>query len=284
MPYPKVFIQVLNYNGTGLTARCVQSLLALDYPEKTITIIDNGSTDRSFIELKELFPDLSFIENGRNLGFGAGHNVGVRQARIQGADYVWLVNQDAWVEPDSLSRLIETCQPDPSIGMASPLVLNPDRSVWFAGGHIRWVRMRTVHEHQPVRTDRSYETETISGCAPLLSLAAIGQAGLFDERYFLYYEDADLSARFRRAGFRLIIEPRAVVFHAEKSNTNNPEKLYWLVRSGLQFFGCQTPSLWRLPQRIFLGVRRAWNVFESWLFPRSRKVQEVARAYRDAIL
>ncbi len=283
MPQPLVAIQVLNYNGLELTARCLDSLLALEYSEKTITVIDNGSTDGSLEALKRRYPSIHFFENGRNLGFGAGHNVGIRSALKAGAAYVWLVNQDAWVDPQALVSLVEACEADARVGAVSPLVLSPDQSVWFAGARIRWIRMRVTHIRRTI-SRRPYPTESLSGCAPLLVRSALERAGMFDERYFLYYEDADLSCRFQRAGYRLMVDPQARIFHEERSNTDNPEKLYWLVRSGIQFFRTHTPSSVRLPQRLFLFLRQAKNRIDRTLFPRSESVRQVARAYRDSSL
>src|SRR5207249_4614225 len=99
---PFVYVVVLNWNLKEMTAACVASLLASDYPRSKVMVVDNGSTDGSRDYLIDRFPGLEVIETGRNLGYAAGNNLGIRNALAAGADLVLLLNNDTVVEPSTL--------------------------------------------------------------------------------------------------------------------------------------------------------------------------------------
>lgn len=231
---PLVFILILNYDGGKPLSLCLQSLLRLDYTNTRIVVIDNASTDGSFEEAKRISSRASFIRNSENVGFAKGINVGLRFAINQGADFVWLLNPDATASTNSLRKLIDLMRRNPQIGIASPIILSPNRKVWFGGGIIRWMRFRATHE-KPLSLTSPFETEFVSGCALLIRRAVLESIGLLDEHFFLYYEDVDFSLRARKAGFQAVIHPKSTVIHSEESQ-KNPRKTYWLIRSGLFFF------------------------------------------------
>ena len=128
------------------------------------------------------------------------------------------------------------------------------------------------------RTDAPYTTGYLSGCALFLPRKAIERIGLFDEGYFLYYEDADLSVRARKKGCGLLVVPQATVVHSEQS-TENPEKTYWLVRSGLRFFREHTPAPLRLWVWIYTLLRRVKNKIDK--LQGKREALPVSVAYAD---
>ncbi len=275
---PLVFILVLNYNGRETLPRCLRSLFHLDYPALRIVVIDNNSTDGSFELMKQKYREVHFIRNSENVGFARGMNVGIKFALDQHAEYVWLVNPDTVVSKDSLRILIELLEHHAEIGMASPLILSPSRrKVWFGGGKIAWLRMRALHTTARSRSI-PFETGFLSGCALLVRAPVFRIVGIFDERFFLYYEDADLSFRAKRAGFPVIVHPKALILHSEES-AKNPEKTYWLVRSGLFFFRKHTP---------FLCIPFFWGAFFlRWLrnafhIATTRNTDKTALSVRDA--
>jgi len=260
---PRVSIHILNYNGGDDILICLRSLCQLTYENLRILVIDNASADDSLARIQAEFPSIDIIRNTVNLGFGGGHNVGIRDALDRRIPYIWLLNQDAAVAADALSQLIETAEANPSIGAMSPRVLNPDDTVWFEGGQINWWRMRAVHT--PTQPGR--DPEYLSGCALFLRSSILSPTGLFDEDFFLYYEDADISRRIQRAGFRLLVEPKARVWHTEASNHNNPHKTLWLVWSGLLFFQKQTPWYFRCWTQLYILFRVGYNYFLCQLHP-----------------
>ena len=102
---PSVHIVILNWNGWRLTLECLRSLQGLDYADTTIWVVDNGSTDDSLERLRDSGLAPRILENGANLGFGAGCNPAIRRALAEGAEYVWLLNNDTCVDPGALAAI-----------------------------------------------------------------------------------------------------------------------------------------------------------------------------------
>jgi GT2 family glycosyltransferase len=113
---PRVTCILLNWNGWGDTLDCLAALKESSYPHLDVMVVDNGSTDESVARIRAANPGLTLLETGLNLGFAAGNNVGVRHALKNGADYVWLLNNDTRPAPHALSALIDKVQTDRRIG------------------------------------------------------------------------------------------------------------------------------------------------------------------------
>jgi GT2 family glycosyltransferase len=276
---PSVFIIILNFNGGTDLEACLESVCQLDYQNCEVVLVDNGSTDGSYEKAKDNFPGFFFLNNNRNLGFSAGNNVGIRFSLKKGAKYILLLNNDTLVSCDFLTKLVSSFSGQPQAGIASPVIFDRAERLWFSGGKIDWLRMRTKHLIKE-KSLKSYESEFITGCAMLIKKEVFKKIGLLDERFFLYYEDADFSLRSKRAGFRNIIVPTARIKHLEKSEKLRENKVYWLVLSGLIFFQKNSPLLWRVWQRLFVAIRKAKNRLD--IKNRPDKInQAVARAYAD---
>jgi GT2 family glycosyltransferase len=239
---PLVAIIVLNWNGRDDTVACVESLRGSNYQNAKVLIVDNGSTDDSVAEFARRFPDLRCIQNGENRGFAEGNNVGMRAALAEGADYVFLLNNDATIEPEALDRLVAAAEAQPDVGIVGPKILYRDepRRIWYAGGtisplgrmgHEGWNR---IDEGQ---WDAPRETGYVTGCAFLVKRAVLVKVGLFAPEYFLLFEEADLCVRARREGFRCWVEPRAIVRHKVSSSFGglSPQYYYYFMRNYLLF-------------------------------------------------
>lgn len=278
MKYPKVFVIILNYNGRNTVRRCLDSVYKCDYPNLEVVLVDNNSSDGSFEYIKKRFSKVHFIKNSENLGFSAGNNVGIKFALERMAQYVFLLNNDAWIQEDTISKLVQFSKHYPSAGIISPLILKEDNKPWFSGGRIDWMRMRTVHND-----NNQMHNDYITGCAMLVKKEVFGKIGLFDEDYFLYYEDADFSLRAKKAGFEVKVCKDCAVHHSEKSEVENPNKVYWLVLSGIIFFKKNTPRYWKPWVTIYLFLRKLKNKRDV-----KRGDSEIARkvqqAYKDAKL
>lgn len=278
---PLVGIVVLNFNGEDCLEACLFSLTKLDYSRTVILVVDNASTDNSFEKARKRFPQFEFLQNKENLGFAGGMNVGIRQTLARGAEWVWILNNDAVAEESALTRLMWTAQERPDAGLLSPYILSyPEKSLWFGKGKINRLRMRVEHgEPSLVEKKLSYhESEFLTGCALLIKKEVTEAIGILDERYFLYYEDVDYSRRARNSGFSLLAVPKARVYHRERSNLST-EKLYYLVYSGLVFFrrhasGWYTPYFW-----LYVTIRRIKNALDMALG--MEKAYIVRRAYDD---
>jgi GT2 family glycosyltransferase len=275
----KVFVIILNFNGKDSLSDCLRAVFQSDYPNFETIIIDNDSQDGSFEQAKLNFSKASFIKNAKNVGFSKGNNVGIRYALEKFADYVFILNNDAIIQKSTLSELITTAEKYPGAGIISPLILNADnKTIWFAGGIIDWLTMKTLHITS-IFSDKPYFSQYISGCAMLIKKEVFKKIGLFDERFFLYYEDADFSLRTKKAGFNLIINPLIKIKHFEQS-TKTTSKNYWLVLSGLLFFKTHATLLYKFWYMFYVPVRKAKNFYKK-LFLNSSEVQNVSKAYSD---
>ncbi len=282
---PSVFVTVLNYNGKSVIRKCLLGIFELDYPNLEVIVVDNHSTDGSLEIVREFFPRCHIIANPANLGFSAGNNIGIRFALEKMADYVFLLNNDAVLEKNTLARLIEDCEQNSKIGIISPVILNKkSKKIWFAGGKINWLRMKAEHLNDPSFPEtKLFESQYICGCAMLIKQKVFREIGLFDEKFFLYYEDADFSLRARKKGFHLAVCPRTVAYHAERSeyNENNKtNKTYWLIISGIIFFRKHTPFFLKPWQMIYFLGRRLKNYCDL-MFRKKRIAFVVRQAYRD---
>ena len=278
---PKIFIVVLNFNGKDTLAACLSSIFQSDYLNFEVIVVDNDSKDGSLEQAKNDFSRAHFIKNPSNMGFSRGNNLGIRYALEKFADYVFILNNDTLIEKTTLSSLISAMENAPSIGIASPIIFNADSTtLWFAGGLIHWQKMKTEHLHQ-TQSEIPYSTEYISGCAMFVKKDVFKKIGLFDERFFLYYEDADFSFRAKKAGFDLFMIPSSHIKHFEQSSVTNKLKTYWLVLSGLLFFRSNSSflnKLWII--FIYLPLRKTKNFYDL-LFKKSLTAHDVRKAYKD---
>jgi GT2 family glycosyltransferase len=146
-------------------------------------------------------------------------------------------------------------------GLLSPTIYDSvTKKLWFGKGKIEYTRMRAVHV-KPSHGELSsgaFESEFLTGCALLMSRPLVEAIGYLDERFFLYYEDADFSLRAKEAGFSLVVVPEAKVWHAEQSNQSE-SKLYHLVLSGLLFFEKHGKGLWKPYFFVYGTIRRIKN-------------------------
>lgn len=276
---PKLFVIVLNYNGKDTLPACLASVYQSDYSNFEVVVVDNNSKDGSFEAAKNQFSRAHFIRSPQNIGFAKGNNLGLRFALEKFADFVLLLNNDAFLQKNTLSMLLEAAQEKKSPAIFNPLIVNKnDQKIWFAGGEIKWLQMKNVHLTKTTAA-KIYPTQYCTGCAMLVSKEIFKKIGLFDERYFLYYEDADFSVRALKAGFGLFICPSAKVSHAEQSCAKNKTKVYWLVLSGLLFFSTNGAS----PQRIwffFYFLLRKFKNLYLIVFEPSLEATQVQQAFQ----
>lgn len=234
---------VLNWNRREDTLACIASLLQSSYEAMRVLVCDNGSTDDTPAAVRAVFPGVEVLELERNLGFAAGMNAGIRHALAAGAEQVLLMNNDTTVDRLMVERLVAHTSRD--VGLVAPLIFyasQPDL-IWSAGGRrSRW----TLEQTHTMRGQRDrpdwplvIERDFVPGCAMLLSRAMLEVVGLFDERFFMYYEDSDLCLRIQRVGFRLLLVPGARMWHKVATSSGGADSAaerYHMARSSVLFF------------------------------------------------
>lgn len=256
---PLVCVVVLNWNGGDTVPLCLRSLAATTYPVLHVVVVDNGSSDGSVQKISSPLTALggTLLCNERNLGFTGGVAVGLGEALRRDAGYVFLLNDDAMVDPACIATLVAALQERPGVGLAGPRIVWDDRpdTLWSAGMSVSWATA-TVHAHRD-EPSRAVDTidpaarrlvQGLSGCALLVDRAVIDAIGSLDERYFAYYEDVDWCLRAREAGWRSLYVGDAVARHAGSVSANRGEDRsqsalvnYYGARNALLFMDTHAP-------------------------------------------
>jgi GT2 family glycosyltransferase len=260
--HPKIVSIVLNWNGWRDTAGCLRSLARLEGVDHEPLVVDNGSTDGSVERLRGEFPGLQVVETGANLGFGGGVNRGIAAAMARGAEFLWLLNNDATVAPDSLAALVATLQERPDAGFACSKILLADRPdvLWYAGGTCDtptgFVRHVGQGETDRGQHDHVGDLEFACGCSLLARRRTVEAIGPMPEDYFLYWEDVAWSAMAAAAGWKIAFAPASRVWHAvgaslaPDATSGELLRARYLMRNRILFHRRHRPD--RLP-RIVLG-------------------------------
>ena len=238
---PRVDVVVLNWNGWQDTIGCLETLQRQDYPHVNVLVVDNGSTDGSVDHIRNAIPTVELFQTGANLGFGGGCNAGIRLALARGADYVWLINSDATVDPGALSALVRRAGQDPMLGAVGSVLYDaepPGQVQLWGGGSVNLWLGRSRHRLSPGSVD------FISGASVLLRRAALNGVGLFDDaNFFMYWEDTDLGFRMRQAGWRLAVAEDSQVWHKQSASLGrgSPVLDEYSTGSGVRFLRRYAP-------------------------------------------
>ncbi|MDE2825373.1 MAG: glycosyltransferase family 2 protein [Gemmatimonadota bacterium] len=253
-PEPHVTIVILNWNREADTLECLDSLARMTYPAFSIVVVDNGSTDGSPEAIErwgcEHLP-LTLIRNGENRGFVRGSNQGMRHALSKDADYMFLLNNDTVVEPDAISLLVATAERSNDTGMAGPKIYQygKDNVLDSAGTRtIPWLAQGFLIGHgedDRGQYDHPGDLPYVTGTALLVKRAVLEKIGLMDEDYFCYFDDFDWGLKARKAGYRLLFAPEAVVHHkgSQTAGFNSPFYVHHMVRSRILFARKNVPLL-----------------------------------------
>ena len=233
--FPLVSILLVNLDGKEYLERCLSSVLAQDYPNFEVILIDNGSTDGSIEFVKERFPTVMIIQNEENLGFSTANNIGIETSR---GEYLVTLNNDTEVEGQWLAEMVGAIQSAPGVGMIAPKMLNHYRREIIDSTGIEIDLAGIAWNRRHGERDEGREREPLEVFGPcagaaLYSRELLEQIGLFDQDYFSFYEDADLAWRARLAGWRCLYVPTARVYHVHSGSWNkNPSfKLFLIGRN-----------------------------------------------------
>ncbi|WP_047682711.1 MULTISPECIES: glycosyltransferase family 2 protein [Xenorhabdus] len=267
-----IYIIVLNWNGAEDTISCVKSLLKSNYDNYNIIVVDNKSTDNSYLKLKYELPiiagnptnffeisienikkhkcqrnkEILLIQSGSNLGYAGGNNIGILFALNQtDMEYVWILNNDTEVHPSAIEELIIKCKSNSEIGICgSRLILFDDRTKMQSLGGIHNKLLCTTKQYAWMQNasikyndnEVAEKIDYVVGAAMFLTKRCLNNVGLLSEDYFLYFEELDICLRAKSKGFLIGVCSESHVYHKEGASTGGGKNNiadYYSIRNRL---------------------------------------------------
>ena len=268
MKFNRVYIILLNWNGKEDTLECLESVQKIDYPNFKTIVVDNGSSDGSVSAIQKEFPKVKVIKTGKNLGYAGGNNFGIRYALKNGTDYILILNNDTIVDPQILKAFIGAASQIQQPGILSPIIyyFSHKKKIWYAGGQqfkktarFRHVGIGCIENRKDYKT--FMETDYASGCALFTNASVFRKIGLFDEKFFLTYEETDFCYRAKNENIRSYVVPEAKVWHKISVSFGGEKSPIY------QYYKTRNRLLWAeryLPKNIFFKIilKDLYNLIE----------------------
>ena len=283
MAQPHIVTIVLNTNRRQDTLACLASLERGACPNCAVIVLDNASTDGSVEAIRSGFPAVQIIPLAQNRGYAGNNNVGIKAALEQGADWVFVLNEDTVLAPDCLSHLVEAGERDPRVGIVGPMVYHHNEPcvIQSAGGRLSslWV---ATHIGQNEVDQGQYPTprrvDWISGCAILVRRAVIEQVGMLDERFYYYWEETEWCIRARKTGWNIVHVPYAKLWHkgVQRDYHPAPSVTYYNTRNRLL-------ALAKHHAPLFVWICTWWQTFKTLASWTIKPIWRSKRAHRDAM-
>lgn len=281
-PPPATRVIVLNWNNFADTAACIASLRDVGQSGLQVVVVDNGSTDDSFVQLRDRFPDIPVLGTGTNLGFAGGVNFGLNHALRQSDwEFAWLLNNDTEVDPGALRAMLQAAQDNPRVGVVGAVLHDfADRGVvqdWGGSFLSTWTGMPRSARHPQSKINY------ICGASMLIRRSVLDDVGLFDPGFFFYFEDADFCFRAQANGWAMGVAEQARIYHKGSASilrlSLNQARYYrasqirFLRKHGrFPYPAIVLTTLWRLlhslalgQNDVFRGTCLGWR--EGWSSP-----------------
>jgi GT2 family glycosyltransferase len=275
---------VVAWNSGERLLAALASAAAGSPPPDWLFVVDNGAGDGSLAAVARDFPAVAILGDGDNRGYSGGNNLAIGPALARGADFVWLLNDDVLVAPDTLATLLAAARVEPRAGLLGPLVcrLEEPERVLSAGGYLRggWFadHLAAGAPRAAVAPDVA-AVDFLSGCALLASRPFVERVGGLDEDYFMYHEDVDWAYRARAAGFLALAVRGALAWHPDtgRRDAESPRVTYYVARNSLLFLRRRRAGRLALARALAGHLRTllSWTVRPKW---RSRRPQRDALA------
>jgi len=280
----KIIIVTINFNSEEETVKCLESLKKLNrnnfYLE--VVVVDNGSEKEFILKKKKNGLSIHVIRLNTNKGFTGGNNAGIKFALEKNPDYIMLLNNDTLVDKNLMKEFLLFSEKNPLAGLIGPKIYfmkghefhierykkrDLGRILWYAGGGIDFANVMSFHrgvdEVDNGQYDEIEETGFVSGCCMFIKAQLLKEIGGFDERYFLYFEDADLNLKIKKSGYKIFYNPKAFLWHitsASSGGSGSSLHDYFLTRNRLIFGMAYAPfrskiALFRESVRLIVGGR-----------------------------
>ncbi len=279
--FPRVSVVVATYNLKDTFLQCLASIAKQDYSDLKIIVVDNGSTDGTGEAVKKKFPRVKLIKNAKNLGVTGGVNAGLKEAT---GDYIWFVDHDNIFKPKMLKEMVRLAESDPAIGVVVPKIYywKPKDIIWAAGTGINLLTGENLsREGKDVGQYDKVEEIQVAPANFLVKKAVIDKVGAYDDIYFISYEDADLSFRIRKAGYKIVYTPKAVCYHQipllDKMSMKKRwlNRAYWTSRNKIIFMRKHSPFF-----AIFVLLYPIWFCLYTYQAVRYRNFNALLNFYK----
>jgi GT2 family glycosyltransferase len=300
MNKPDISIIIVSFNTIDLLRDCLQSLAkeAGNVNYETI-IIDNGSKDGSADMVECEFPEITLIRSEINLGFGAANNLGFAKAR---AEYVVLLNSDAFLKPQALEKSLAYMQADSTIGLGGARLVGA-KEEWQPSARMfpsllnEFITTSGLGDKYPKsrffgRVDRTWAdpneaamVDWVPGAFSIIPRRVLEEVGYFNEDFFLYYEEVELCKRIKAAGYNIWYWPDVIVTHlggesaktlAQFNMSDTGKQIYlWEMRSALLFY-CKHYG--RISAWLWLHMKRLWFKLRTWKNSLSKQTERKNKA------
>lgn len=257
---PLVSVIIVNHNGMDDLKVCLHSL-AENCPGFEIIVVDNNSTDGSREMISKQFPQVVLISNPDNRGFPAANNQGIRASK---GHFLLFLNPDTVVYPQSLEILLTAIQQRPEYGGIGPALLTGENEVQISfGGRVGFLTqvlqkycLNPYYQYVLKHRRKVRDVGWLSGACLLVRRDVIEQIGMFDEDFFLYFEDIDLCYRIRDKGWKLCYFPESKIFHSGGTSTGKHKQAsrFFYRKSQLYFYSKHNSRLSLLMLRVYLGL------------------------------
>jgi GT2 family glycosyltransferase len=238
----EVGVIIINYK----TSHLIQGLINSIFEENiqiSIFLLDNGSTEETFLELKDVKDDrLIILRSQSNLGFAGGTNflVNYISKYHKSINYIFLLNPDALCQPNLIGGLLNILMRKSNAACISPQIINENGKPGYSGGIINYkkgVVVTSLFDNEKSDID-FFEIDVFSGCAVLLNLKKFEEVGKFNEDLFMYFDEADVSIKFKKLGFKVLYTPKYKILHDHSYTTRDLSyiKTYYLSRNKFKIF------------------------------------------------
>lgn len=274
-------ISVIIYSGRQADIlACLDSFHQSSYPNSKTMVLDYILNDGMVHLVRDMYPNVQVVEINENLGYAGNNNVGIQLAMDQGAEWIFILNDDTVLDPGCLASLIDASESDPSIGFIGPTIYHfrEPEIIQSAGGMLGkyW---QGVHLGQD-EVDRgqfhsSHDVEWISGCAILVRCAVIEKIGMLDPDYFLYWEETEWCLRARRTGWKIVHVPQARLWHkgVQRDYQPKPYVTYYVTRNHLFTLSKHHAPVTAWVYTLFQIFRSliSWTIKPRWRFKREHR-------------
>lgn len=238
---------IVTYNGEKYIEDCLASLQSQTH-QTDILVVDNDSVDQTCEIIEKNYPQVKVLKLGYNSGFAHANNVGIQYAMEQGYEYVLLINEDTVADQYLIQELLRYA--DNKTAVIPQIYMNGSKTkVWYAAGKLDFEKCRAINCQENLK-NKVTEVTFMTGCCMFIHMDVLREVGLFDEKFFMYYEDTDLSLRMYKHQIRMLYVPDTYVWHRLQGRTRKPYYAYYMTRNKLYFLkkhaGVFQRSIYRL--------------------------------------